>query len=818
MAAITIKQFGGEYPSLSPRALPTEAAQSNRNLYLGVPEFRPLKTNTTVTSATSGYKSIFRHDAASAWITWSECRSFVRGQIYDDTTKRAYFTTDTGAQDYLRDVDSTAASRRVGVPAPAKPVVAFTESAITYLSHVAEQVRIRIAAMEDGAEPYSRFNVGGTVIYGGPQSNYGLNWPTESTGFGDQYSSLFAAVNTTRQGVLSLDSAALGAIQDTGSTIYVPLTCLPYTFQQDAPLYGKFQEIVNARTSVRVFTNAQCTTLSQAVQEHFWPDNYALAKRGELDGLVREFAHLLLEYVPVATWGTAPTKPIKPTVPEFTYSLIDDVYTSTRSALWDAYDDDFDAWEIAQANYLATGKSADEDIARVHARLKEIQTRCASLTSEIEVLGQARWNEICLDPTDSWVTSRLYSLGGLTAMPNIDAERVYSTRFYAVTFVNDRAEESAPSPPSEMLKIDQYGTTTITLPTVTAGRNIAGWRIYRTNTGSASTNFQFAYEVTIPEVGPPPTSYVDTVDAEDLAEIVPSLTWLEPEIGLRGLVGLPNGVMAAFKGSTVHFCDPYHPFAWPAEYQIVVEHPIVAMGVFGQTLFVGTTGSPYFISGADPASMSSLKLESPQACVSARSVVPVQGGVLYASPDGLCVADGSGVKVVTQGLYTREDWSALTPSLSFAVAHENIYYFFHGAGCLTFDLGSMRLGRLEDTSTVTAAYTELLTDAVYLLDGANIKQMHAASTTKTGVWKSAVFSLPQYTGFAWASVIGSHSVSFPATLKWYGDGVLRHTAVLTDNQPVRMPPGRYTDHEIELSSQARVTSVRLASDVAELKA
>jgi hypothetical protein len=130
----------------------------------------------------------------------------------------------------------------------------------------------------------------------------------------------------------------------------------------------------------------------------------------------------------------------------------------------------------------------------------------------------------------------------------------------------------------------------------------------------------------------------------------------------------------------------------------------------------------------------------------------------------------------------------------------------------------MKLGRLEDHAAVTAAYAELLTDAVYLLDGANIRQLHASTTPKTGNWKSAVLRLPQHTGFAWANVIGSQTEARPVTLKWYGDGTLRHTTTINSNTPVRMPPGRYASHEIEISSQSRVTSVCLASDVAELKA
>jgi hypothetical protein len=54
-------------------------------------------------------------------------------------------------------------------------------------------------------------------------------------------------------------------------------------------------------------------------------------------------------------------------------------------------------------------------------------------------------------------------------------------------------------------------------------------------------------------------------------------------------------------------------------------------------------------------------------------------------------------------------------------------------------------------------------------------------------------------------------------VRWYGDGVLRHTATISSIDPVRLPAGRWLEHEIEIESASRVTKVLLASSTQELQ-
>jgi len=435
-------------------------------------------------------------------------------------------------------------------------------------------------------------------------------------------------------------------------------------------------------------------------------------------------------------------------------------------------------------------------------------------------------------------------------------ERLVETRAYIVTHVTALGEESAPSPVSALIEVDQADTVTVTQAypatinwgTAGAGRNITYIRLYRSLSGSSAADFQYVPNSADvngwPVVATTNKVITDNIAPEKLGEVCPSKSWAEPPYRtqytdtaipptpygtnpyLRGLVGMPNGVMAGFFDATVCFCEPFLPYAWPVEYQISLRHSVVGLGVFGQTLFVGTSANPYYISGSDSASMSAVMLDSKQSCASARSIVEVPGGVLYASPDGLCLASNAGIKVVTTGIFTREIWQAMTPSSIFAAEHDGIYYFWYtgsGGGCYALDLESGKLVKVAFTAS--AAFTDKYTDTMYIASGTTLTAVLSASRM-TGTWRSKRFILDQQASYAWITVMSDFSAS--VVVRLYTEDiavgaspstrVLRHTATLTNSTPQRLPAGRYKEWEIEVETTAKVTEVTIASSTQELQA
>lgn len=326
------------------------------------------------------------------------------------------------------------------------------------------------------------------------------------------------------------------------------------------------------------------------------------------------------------------------------------------------------------------------------------------------------------------------------------------------------------------------------------------------------------------------TFYNDALKSSQLQNVLETATWLQPPVRLQGITNMANGIMAGFFDNILCFSEAYVPYAWPVEYQIPIDFLIVGIGAFGNTLFVGTTSAVYIVSGSDPASMSAPVMSGSQACVSARSIVPVDGGVIYASINGLCFVTLSGVKVISEVFFSRADWVKIDPSSIVAIQHDNMYYFLYsgnGGGCYAVDLET---GKLIEVDIVGSAfYQDSRTDTLYVAHGFQVTASFASSDNhKTGKYKTGIAKFNHFPSFAWLQVDSTFDSNTYyrldgvthtpiVTVKWYGDGTLRHTAVLTDREPVRLPPGIYREHEIEIESSSRITSVTLAGDLQELQ-
>lgn len=326
---------------------------------------------------------------------------------------------------------------------------------------------------------------------------------------------------------------------------------------------------------------------------------------------------------------------------------------------------------VAQAAKTSTTASElASKIAAVHSATVALEGHFANVETVLQQYFRANAGDI---------------FGNITASV---VQRTIETRTYVVTYVSDWDEESAPTAASDLVELDQNDTATVTRPAPVADRHVVGWRLYRsstTNTGAAwqlvdgtgkpgavMKNGAFAYfDINA-------GSLLDTAKQEELQETLQTTTWAEPPENLKGLVGLPNGIMAGFFDKTLCFSEPYQPYAWPIEYQHSLKYRIVGLGVFGQTVVVLTEGHPYYASGADSASMSVQELENPQSCVAKRTIVPVEGGVMFASPDGLCLASPSGVEVLTYAAFSKEDWAQLATSTSFGAHCDGSYYLFPG--------------------------------------------------------------------------------------------------------------------------------------------
>ncbi len=433
----------------------------------------------------------------------------------------------------------------------------------------------------------------------------------------------------------------------------------------------------------------------------------------------------------------------------------------------------------------------------------------------------------------------------------------YSTS-YVYTFVSVYGEEGPPSAASTVITTDDNASVALSnLQTSTSKSNSnlgsgAVKRIYRSNTGSNTTAFQFVAEIAMAA-----TTYTDTSNNDELAEVIPSYYWVAPpdddsstypDGPMKGLTALPNGIMAGFTGKRICFSEPFLPHAWPTSYRMAIEDNIVGMKAVGNGLIVTTEGSPYLVAGSDPASMSAIKIESTQACLSKTSMVDMGQYVIYAGAEGLVAAAGTDVQIITEGLISPDQWqSTYYPSTINATLWKGRYLGFYntgsGFGGFIFDPrgGKNALTSLTASALIRGTFTDPDDGNAYLIIANQIKKFQGGTTDQTYTWKSKDFVPPKPTSMGFVKV---DTEAFPVTVKVYGDGTLFYTGTIalsgtqhsvsgsyinaagnsvtinSTNIPepiLRLPPRVFKDFAIEVSSAKVVNEVCIAESIDELR-
>ena len=287
-----------------------------------------------------------------------------------------------------------------------------------------------------------------------------------------------------------------------------------------------------------------------------------------------------------------------------------------------------------------------------------------------------------------------------------------------------------------------------------------------------------------------------------------------PHEDMQGLVVMPNGILAGFKGRDICFSVPFMPHAWPVNYRLSVDSDIVALGVFGQSMVVATKERPYIVTGTDPSGMSLEKLEINQSCVSKRGLVDMGYSVIYPSPDGLVEIRNGAVNLVTRTVFSRDQWQALNPEAIVAFFWEGRYCFFTEEAGYLYVPSEPNLSELE--AGASAGYTDLEHDELYFLRGTNLLQVEGDTSLSQYDWKSKLFRLPKPLNFSCAQVVRADSGD--VTFKLYADGELIHTQMVTDSLPFRLPGGFLAlEYEYQLTGDAEVSAVYVSNSMAELR-
>ena len=355
---------------------------------------------------------------------------------------------------------------------------------------------------------------------------------------------------------------------------------------------------------------------------------------------------------------------------------------------------------------------------------------------------------------------------------------------YVYTYVSAYGEEGPPSAASTPIDKTDDETVALTLAAFPTGSyNLTKMRIYRSNTGSTSTNFQFCGEITSG------TSFSDTVTSTGLGEVLPSTTWVGPPNDdtslypygpLENLINVGNGVLAGHSGNRLCFSEPYLPHAWPVQYRLTIDGTIVGLSATANGVVVLTESVPFFVSGVDPSAMTAMQVDVMQSCINKHSIVDMGEYVLYASPDGLVAITGTSGQVVTRGLIKAKQWNSdFKPSAIKAFLHEGKYVAFwkdgsnYGGWVYDPQAQDTIISTLSVSAEVRGGTTDIGSGNVYLIVGSNAMKYAGGATNQTAKWKSKKYVTETPLSMGWVSVnaaIWPTALADAITVKVYGDG------------------------------------------------
>lgn len=340
------------------------------------------------------------------------------------------------------------------------------------------------------------------------------------------------------------------------------------------------------------------------------------------------------------------------------------------------------------------------------------------------------------------------------------------TRAYVYAYENTWNEESAPSAPATISPTYlQDVQITVTYVDFTGYRPPLRARVYRTYGTSSSY-------VGAGVTGDYPT-YIDASRTPtSVGSTLQSTEWDPAPTGLQGAAYMAGGIFAAFKGNELYVSEPYRPHAFPYIFSL----PAAIRGIHPaqQSLVVTTSDGLYILAGSSPANAQIIKISTPQPGIAQRSMVNIDGGVAYASGDGLVLVDGSAASMlVSQKLFGRSKWREMYDGI---IRDASMRFSFHdgylvvsssttaSGFTLRFDedVGSLSRQKQRMDSTFLLP----VEDALYYSVGPTLYRYQGGADLDFD-WhgKDEVFSNPM--GFGAGFLRGD-----PVTLKLYMDGVM----------------------------------------------
>jgi hypothetical protein len=452
---------------------------------------------------------------------------------------------------------------------------------------------------------------------------------------------------------------------------------------------------------------------------------------------------------------------------------------------------------------------------------------------------------------------------------NVDADAP-EARAYVVTYVTTCDEESAPSLPSGIVDV-RNGDSVVLVDSDVPPDNAVARRWYRSIAGADGLAvWLFVAETPIAAPG-----YVDDVPSMALGEALPTEDHLPPPTCLQGVAVLGDAVTLVWSGDQFWMSEPRLPHAYPPLWRKRLRFPILAvLGVTadteGQETYLGyvvTTGAPYFLSGVGPEDVTPREYSLHEPGASRHCACIAEGSLVYASTRGLIQLRGPNAASILSPEVTEIEWQQFDPA-GLKLAHDNgrLWGF---APLQSFVLPGSHYredrGRFLTTLTlradgVFAGPDTPLTVVQSGQNGARLQQWGAGTGVMRSRWRSRVFTMPGEWWPAAAKVVADFpresvhvtrarrmlamweqqhgdcrldqffnhhpelrrfepelsSLRPHVTLRLFADGVEYYSRALHSSRPVRVPPRRAIDWQVEVGGDLPIREVHFETSIQDL--
>lgn len=769
---IRLKTFTGEFPRLRPTALPDHAAQIATDCEFRHGTLTGIKSGAVVSGAAAGAKSIFVHEPTGATYSWTRDVDAVRSPLPSDAHSRFYWSDGTN---FYASVAASGGSGepssdnkwKVGVP---RPSAAPTLGSRAFALPIVPGSLVITRADE---------RMDGTLA-----NETKISSPTMTS----------EANGTSATWTFTAASPASGGggveIENEGDT------------SDGAPLYmfGQQMNVGSAASpefvDIMVFNQATATRLANGtLTDHVAnPMFFMYDFKGTDPKAVRARFSL--------TIGGTTTENV------YTFHRLGSHWYSTDPA------------QTRKAVVKAKQVEVDSPFAGAVVTLRMVDsTTKAEYTAKLR--SNSTFNE-WPDELSSYGATMTITPSGKTATYKIviaAKPSALEARTYTFTWVNTWGEEG---PPSDVLFIEdcvENATVGLTLPAAPKDyRPIGAARLYRTATGSG-TEFQFVAEYAVSGG----MSITDSARKQELGETLSTYNYYPPAQDLKGICVMPNGMLAGFRDNEIHIMEPYLPYACDPNSIKPLPHKIMGICPTEGGLFVTTTAEPYILMGASPDTITDVRGATVQGGVSKGSITSINGRVVYATNDGIVLANGLDADLSTSfQFFTRDVWRSLYGSkLSLMrFAHHDgslVVWFTDGAPGFLMRFEEESPSMVKLTEAITAAYVHRSADALYISTGSAVYSF-GAGAAKAFIWRSKDFVLPKQTNFGVIQMFGSGT----ASVLVIADGATKITIAATlaeDGVIYRLPAdflARTWSVRIEGAAGCDVREVILATSVPEL--